>query len=126
MDLNIAAGGKIVVEGLTPQPVEFGRLRMTDLADLTAAIPGDSRFVTVYELARYAETLTGCDRVLLAARRRVEPGADDAWVASLGSLLQRVKIAQVVMAESLTTGEDEVLLAEADAEGSGGKARGKK
>ena len=125
MDLSIAAGGKIVVEGLTPQPVEFGRLRMADLADLTATIPGDNRFISVYDLARYAETLTGCDRVLLTARQRIDPKADDAWVTSLGSILQRVKIAQVVMAESLTTGEDGVLQAEAENSGGGGKSGGK-
>lgn len=127
MDLNIAAGGRIVVRGLTPEAVEFGRLTMADLADLTAQIPGDTRFITVVDLARYAETLTGCDRVLLTARRHVDAKADEGWVRSLGSILQRAKIAQVVMAESLTTGEDEVLAAEAEDEArkAGGKAGGK-
>jgi hypothetical protein len=126
MDLSIAAGGRIVVDGLTPQPVEFGRLRMVDLADLTAGIPGDTRFISVYELARYAESLTGSDRVLLAARRRIDAKADESWVESLGSILQRARIAQVVMAQSLTTGEDEVLKAEAENSGGGGKSGGGK
>lgn len=118
MDLKVAAGRNISIAGIKANAdVEFGRLRMEDLATLQEMIPGKPPFVTIFELARYAETHTGCDQVLLLARRRVNSDETLEDVRALSaSILQRVEIARLVMAETLTTGEDGAL--------AGGKAGG--
>lgn len=112
MDINIASGGPIVVRGLKGGDRVFARLLMEDLGVLQAHVPGDHRFVTVFELNDFAQTHLGADQVLLLSLRRDDPAATAADVRKLGSLLQRVELARVLMGEVLTTGEDEVLAAE--------------
>ncbi len=140
MDIGIAAGGPIMVRGLPALPgkkgkagkagatrdVLFGRLTMADLAELQAHVPGDARFVTIFELGRFAGTLHGADQVLLLSLRRLEPATSIEDVKQLGSILQRVEISRVVMGDCMTTGEDGVLTEEARQAGggSGGKAAG--
>ena len=121
MDINVAAGGPIIIRDLparpggngSPREVLFGRLTMADLAELIAYIPGDNRFTTIFELNRFASTINGCDQVLLLSLKRLRPEVTLQEVKDLGSLLQRAELAGVIMGQCLTSGEDEVLVEEA-------------
>lgn len=130
MDIAITTASSIVVRGFTkgPEQIEFPRLTVGDLGELQGAIPGDARFVTLFELYRFAQTPAGADRVLLLSMRRRHPGASQRDVEQLGSLLQRVELARAIMGQSITTGEEtpEDVEAESKKKGATGDETGPK
>lgn len=108
MDIAITAGSDIMVRGLPGGPRTFRRLTVEDLGELQSSIPGDPRFVTVFELYRFAQTPVGALRVLQLSL------GDATEATRLGlSVLQRVELARAIIGQSLVTGEETVEEAEA-------------
>ena len=107
MDLKATTGGKTVVRGRNGSQ-EFSALAVEDLGDLQSHVPGeDARFVTVFELWRWAQTAQGCDHVIHASMRRDDPNATIQQARSVGTLLERVQIARRIISESMVSGEEE-------------------
>ena len=106
MDIKTASGG--VIRAKTRRGHErFDPLTVGDLGDLQSSVPGeDQRFVTIFQLHQWSQTPKGADEVVLASMRRRDPNATIKDVAKVGSVLDRVQLARLIMSESLTNGEE--------------------
>lgn len=125
MDIKTTTGSGIVAH-LRDGKRSFPLLAVEDLGDLQAHVPGeDQRFVTIFELHKWAQTPAGCDEVILASLRRDDPTATIEQARAVDTaLVNRVRLARAIMSESLMSGEEAAAEGNDNAPKAGGTGTG--
>ena len=121
MDIKQAAAGPVVVQEGGALDGEWPLLPMREtLPLLREYFPGkDAACVTIFELYSWAQNEQGSSYVLLLSQRQRDPSATRDAIERMGALIDRIKLARLILSESMVSGEevaedDDGALGEAD------------
>lgn len=111
---DIEAAAAPITGKLGAERYSFRRLSKRDIAAIKGVMEDDPtarRFISVFDVHRWAATEDGADVVLVVASGKA-PAPGQSWepaineIAAMGSMVQRATLASVIVAESITTGEE--------------------
>lgn len=114
MDTTVGAASPITGT-LGGERLCFNRLSKRDLATIRGVMPvenpADRKYLTEFDVHKWAATSDGSSVVLAVAMGKT-PAAGESWdtvtleVEKMGSIVQRSALASVIVAETITTGEE--------------------
>lgn len=110
MELAKAAGSSIYVRGFAGRDWHLPLLTVADLGELQRQVPlpAGRAFSTIFEISEWARTIDGSHAVLLRSFARSPNPVNSAELEKIGSPAQRIKLATMLVVESLISGEEDV------------------